>query len=395
MPNDVLELTAEGRHELAARERGLSLPQRWLLVRVNGRASLAELARTSSQADAQQRLPMDAERLVQKGLVRWVLEPPDDTATVPAALDTVAAEALALGPMPMPMPMPMPVPVPVPSPGPTPALESTPLPVLPTPALRRRKAMTLPAVGTLLMIGVAGAVAVALGLPGRVEVARPLMPTVITAAPAATLPAGQAGQSGQSGPAEPARPRPVAPARSDAAQPAAAAALPATELASSSLGAAPAPVSAPTPASQPAAALAAPATVLAPITSAVPVPLSSMASLGRSADPVAGVPALAVPVLAPVPQVAPAAPATVLLQPVFSPRPGLPREWQSDTRPVVQFNANLSVDASGTVSQVTFSGASPADGPLVRASRQSLLQWRFPEGAPGRTHRVELVFRVD
>lgn len=357
MPPDLLELTAAGRHELNARERGLSLPQRWLLVRVNGKDSLAEIAQASNQADARQRLPLDAERLVQKGLAQWLVAPQDaDAATVSAALEAQTPEVRVLAGWPPSEP---------------------PSPVDTGPAPRRRRATSLPAVIALAAAGLAAVVAVGLGLRGGSEGA----PPVVAAAPAAMLPAD---------PAARALPEPAAPAGNEAARPAAASrslpAVPVVPGQGPSLTSASAAVPVPPTSVASPVAVAVPAPALAPITSSAPVPLPPVVPVVRSADPVAALPAPAL-----------AAPAAIpgRLQPVFSPRPRLPREWQDDSRAVVSFNANLRIDASGAVSEVSFSGVTTADTALVRASRQSLLQWRFPEGTPGRTHSVELVFRVE
>lgn len=63
----VLALTAAGRQELREPRSGLSLPQRWLLGRLDGQSSLAELTAMAGCPPAQ-RLPRDAARLAQLGL---------------------------------------------------------------------------------------------------------------------------------------------------------------------------------------------------------------------------------------------------------------------------------------------------------------------------------------
>jgi hypothetical protein len=386
MPSEVLELTPAGRHELTARERGLSLPQRWLLVRVNGRDSLADLAQASNQADARQRLPLDAERLVQKGLVRWLVPPQDDVmATVPAVLDRTHAVSGGLGVVPPRALAAVPHPL---SAGAAPAAE---------PARRSRQATPWLAVAAVMAVVLAGLAA--WGLRSGVQAQGPATPAQssgVAAGPAAAPLAGPAG---------PALLQPAAPTRDDAAGAAAVAA----PTGARPVPVPPGPVVVAVPAAAPAAALPAAATVLPPIASAAPVPLPSVSLPARGADPSAALPAptLAEPAALSLP--APAVPAAAApsalvaapaagpgrLQPLFSPPPRLPRDWQEDTRLVVSFNANLTVDASGAVTQVAFSGITPADAALVRAARQSLSQWRFPPGAPGRAHAVELVFRVE
>lgn len=367
MSHDVLELTPDGSHELAARQLGLSLPQRWLLVRVNGKESLADLARASIHADAVRRLPLDAERLVHKGLVRWVASLPAaagasavDTPDTGPGLDSAAGAASS------------PVVAPAAPTRPPSAAE----PARPAPGKRP---------WLLLLAGcAAGVIAVAMGLGLRAGPDAPLAPPApLAMAPSPPTPAA---------PATPISANPVALPRGDAAVPAASVTPPP-----------PAPVlSEPTPTLAPSTPAAA---VLTPTPSAVPAPLPAVAPPGRSAELSPALP----PPLAVFAPVALAPPATgvtppgttqqgtnpAAMQPVFRPQPRLPREWQDDARTVVRFNATLAVEANGTVSQVTFSGVTPADAALVRASRQTLLLWRFPEGAAGRSHALELVFRAE
>lgn len=407
MQRDVLELTAAGNRELLARELGLSLPQRWLLVRVNGKDSLAALAQASVQPDALQRLPTDAQRLVQKGLVRWVDDGPAAAALpVPAILDTAPRGAPGPGWLPA-------EPVAEPSADAAAAPDGSFAAAKPGPV---RRAVQPRAIAAAVVVSLALGLGLWVWLDGS--------PPPVDASPA-TSNAGSTAVASEPRP-EPTTRAVAAPTVTASAEPLAAAATTAQATSTPvplplppkpTPGAAPAPAPAPGPgpgpapgpAPAPAPAPAAPlAVALAPIATAAPMPLPAVTALARPADLPAVAPALSLPLPAAVPSgplaaaaITPAPPAAQPannpgpLRPVFSPRPRLPSEWQEDSRALVQLNATMAIDASGAVSRVTFSNVTPADAALVRVSRQSLLRWRFAEGAPGRTYNVELVFRAE
>ena len=71
----VLALTEAGRQEVRSPQSGLSLPQRWLLVRIDGQSSLDDLAAMATVSGPSDRLPRDAARLVAMGLAFDVGEP--------------------------------------------------------------------------------------------------------------------------------------------------------------------------------------------------------------------------------------------------------------------------------------------------------------------------------
>ena len=432
----VLALTPVGRQELRDPQSGLSLPQRWLLGRLDGESSLAELAALPG-SPAADRLPRDAAKLASLGLALDMGEPgPSASSFGPSTLYGDITLSLPLdGVEPPPGPLAGPGAAAAPRRGAlwlavavlggvgavavwvasrsADAPAGSALAVAPAVASARAAPAASPAVpdGAVAAADAAG-VASAAGMPAsaaavlsateapppaasmasaadRGAAAAPVAPLLVagTAPPQAATGALPRALPGATGPlVRPATAPGVAAAAArlgPAAAPAAAPALNPLPVAPPVTPAAPSP--APVPAAAPAVAPA----VLPPPPAAVATPTGPAApaatpALAPPATPPAGGPLATT--AAPAPQAAPQAPgagtavAAAPLRPIALVEPAFPREGQGIGARGVVVQARVVVSSNGTVSQVSFPQSSPTTRVFERAARAALLQWRFPEG---------------
>lgn len=421
-----LATTPVGRDELREPQSGLSLPQRWLLRRLDGQATLADLAQQPG-CPAVERLPRDAARLVSLGLARDVGDPgplpPSFGPTTQMGDSTLTLSLDDLAP-------------------PPPAHTPPAAPAGAEPAMARRLALPM---GVVLLAGAgvlagaawwlrsAAAPQVAPAHPGLSAQAATVLPGLapvaatpaLPAASAEAAPASAAATTQVPGPVpalvitapDPAasaraavapfaasRPPPVPPtppAQLEAASvrsPAAVAVAPPSPAPGTAVAPDPA-YAAPTvaPAVAPTAPSAvAPATGAYPPPAAVanpapPVAVTAPVPIPTTVTPLAGVPPVTVTSAGPPPAaaVAPLRPTSVV-DPVF------PREALGGGGREVLLQARLTVAPNGTVTQVTFAGNSNSTQRLFeRAARNALLQWRFPEGPTERTYVQSMRFREE
>lgn len=419
--NRILALTPAGQRELRDPRAGLSLPQRWLLVQVDGESSLADIAEKTAGTAQVDRLPRDAAKLVSLGMAYDVGEPgpsefgpssqqADFAATVmsPPISSAMGRPSGAFGTPRSRLPM-LAI-------GGALALAGVGAGYLlwspssasrPAPAAASAAAPSTPPAAVSSVQAAAASVAQLLATPSPgapvTTGAPPPLPTVPgTAGPGAQpLPVGAAPVT------SPLPTRAASGSRFGGAGAAAASVAPYTTSAAPAparrldepsarpgadaaptvsvppLAAAPSPAPAPLPAPVPAAgsAPAPPAAAAAPATTPAPAPANpaTVAYSAPSSPPAA----------------APVAATAAPLRPLSNPAPAFPREGVADGRREVMLKARLVIGASGEVTRVEFSESSPRDRAFERSARSTLLQWRFPEGSGDRSYRTDLVFRLD
>lgn len=425
--NRILALTPAGQRELRDPRAGLSLPQRWLLVQVDGESSLADIAERTAGTAQVDRLPRDAAKLVSLGMAYDVGEPgPSEFG--PSTQQGDFAATVMSPPISAAMGLP---------PGGYGASRSR-LPMLaiggalalagvgagyllwspssPAPPAAAPASPTAPSTGAAAVSPVqeaAASVAATLAAPLPARAETPALPPPLPTSPGAVGPGAQ--------------PLPVAtaPLQGGVAAPAVVAPLPARAASGSRLAGnnpvAPLPYGSPAqpPARRsdepalrvgtepPAAAIVAPTATPAP--TPAPPPAPAPASTAPAPPPVAVAPSPPPPAQsvstapapvaysAPAPSPAPAslAAAAAPLRPVSNPAPTFPREAVADSRREVLLKARLVVGPTGEVTRVEFTDSSPRDRAFERSARTTLLQWRFPEGSGERSYRTDLVFKLD
>lgn len=416
-----LATTPVGRDELREPQSGLSLPQRWLLRRLDGQATLADLAQQPG-CPAVERLPRDAARLVALGLAYDVGEPgPGVSMFGPTTQMGDSALTLSLDDLAPPPPAEA-----------ARAVEA---------GAGRRLAWPLVVLAGVAVAGtgwwllrapegpapLAVAAAASAPNPGAAAVVALAPPAASTAASGSADDARAAASSPAAAPALPATPvlpttlvitapeaaatRPAAAAVVAPPPPRAVAALPIPATAPRAAVAAAGPVATPaaTPAPGYGPAAGTPADGPAPPPAAGPAPAYAPASPppGPLANPVpAAVTTATAPPAAPAPN--PAPPVTVTssgpapaplqpppLRPTSTVEPVFPREALGGGAREIVLQARLTVAPNGTVTQVTFTGSNSTQRPFERAARNAFLQWRFPEGAAERTYVQSLRFREE
>ena len=423
--NRILALTPAGQRELRDPRAGLSLPQRWLLVQVDGESSLADIAEKTAGTAQVDRLPRDAAKLVSLGMAYDVGEPgPSEFG--PSSQQGDFAATVMSPPISAAMSLP-------------PGGYGAPRSRLPMLAIGGALALAGVGAGYLLWSPSSTpkpAAALAPAAPGASDATTVSPVQAAAASVAATLAAPLPSRTeapavppplpilpGAAGPGAQPLPVATAPLQGGVAAPAPAAPLPARTAASSRLAGgttvAPAPYGAPAPppvrrsdepglrsgTEPPAAAVPAPSATPAP----APAPPPAPASTAPAPQPVAIAPspppatpavttapasvAYSAPATSPAP--APLAAAAAPLRPLSNPAPSFPREGVADGRREVMLKARLVIGASGEVTRVEFSESSPRDRAFERSARSTLLQWRFPEGSSERSYRTDLVFRLD
>jgi hypothetical protein len=413
----VLALTEAGRQEVRSPQSGLSLPQRWLLVRIDGQSSLDDLAAMATVSGPSDRLPRDAARLVAMGLAFDVGEP-GPSSFGPSTLYGDVTLALPLGEEERGRSAHQ-APASAPSRQASPSLWLAVAGLLVGAAglglwaLQRvpagpaavagsgAAAPALPSALTPALMAASAALAQAVATP---LVVRPLEPLPAVPAAASAV-AGQAAGPTPRGPAAPQAAAPAAPAT--VAPPTRQVTSTATSLPQPSPSAdgadvyrAPAVVASP-PA---AAAASVPAAVVPSEVRPAPAEATPARRGGPGTEAPGGTAALYLPPTA----AAPTAPAptpvaaagplprsgSTALRPLSTVTPEYPRtalrEGQAED---VVLKARLTVGPGGEVRQVDFGAVGLRERPFLRAARDAMLQWRFPEGTAERSYSTDVVFK--
>ena len=424
--NRILALTPAGQRELRDPRAGLSLPQRWLLVQVDGESSLADIAEKTAGTAQVDRLPRDAAKLVSLGMAYDVGEPgPSEFG--PSTQQGDFAATVMSPPISAAMGLP---------PGGYGAARSR----LPTLAIGGALALAGVGAGYLLwspsstpkpaaaMSPLTPASAVASAVSPVQAAAASVAATLAAPLPPRTdtpgLPPPMPTSPGAVGPGAQPLPVATAPLQGGTPAPTVVSPLPARAASVSRLvgsnAVAPAPNGSPAPPAvrrsdepalrsgaepSPAAAVTTPAAAPAP----TPAPPPAPASTAPAPQPVAVAPSppppaqsvntAPAPVAYSAPSPSPAPPlvaaAAAPLRPLSNPAPTFPREAVADSRREVLLKARLVVGPTGEVTRVEFTDSSPRDRAFERSARTSLLQWRFPEGSGERSYRTDLVFKLD
>lgn len=420
--NRILALTPAGQRELRDPRAGLSLPQRWLLVQVDGESSLADIAEKTAGTAQVDRLPRDAAKLVSLGMAYDVGEPgPSEFG--PSTQQGDFAATVMSPPISAAMGLP---------PGGYGASRSR----LPTLAIGGALALAGVGAGYLLWspsstpkpATAAAPTAPAPAVPAAVSPiqAAAASVTATLAAPLPTrtdapgLPPPLPTSPGAIGPGAQALPVATAPLQGGSAVPAAMPPLPARAASAPRLAGsnavAPAPYASPAPTPgrrsdepalrsgtepSPAAAVTTPAATPAPTPAPPPAPASTapapqtVAVAPPPPPPAPSVNTAPAPVAYSAPAPASVAAAAALLRPLSNPAPSFPREGAADGRREVMLKARLVIGPGGEVTRVEFTDSSPRDRAFERSARTTLLQWRFPEGPGERSYRTDLVFKLD
>lgn len=438
----VLVPTTAGQLEIRDARAGLTPAQQWLLRQFQPEVSLAEIAMQPGAPDLAS-LVRDASVLLAMGFAqeargarRSVLPPltqappdlddsrldttvsdPDEPARRPAWMQTAALAGVgfvgtlgliyAFMPRPGSGPAPAPAVPPTTAPAPPPAVAApappaapsnpppSPTPATTTAPAAESTASTAAATGAKMAPSRAAPAATPPTAPPATRPTPSRAPSPTTAPPPPAVEPRRPPPSVTTTPAPPpprrdAEPAPAAPSRRDSVErrppPSVPAPFPTTAPAPTRVAPSPPPPSPapppitrtpspyeyrplpPPPAPPPPAVEAVPRTTPAPL----PAPASAPGAAGSSAAPAA-------PPLAPLSQV----------------RPQFPREALSGSRREVTLRARLAINGQGEVTRVDFIDSMLANRPFERAARDALQQWRFPPGAPDRSYRTEVHFKLE